>query len=253
MGDVLFETEEYESAEAAYRSAMDSDPNDAGWGWSRLGFIWHKQGSHFEQAEEAYRKAIDMGVRAASVFYNLGLILEIHSHQPTAAGEMFIEALRLDRSTSTLLLRSLCHDLVSSTDDVAKGESLAQRGLELVPDDRGLQAAYARALLIRNAWPEAERVIEAWLVGAESWYDGSELFLTIIETGRIGAVLRLFEKVGADERIRPVYVALQAVDAQSSEFLSRIAPEVRAIASLILRRIAPQLASDDSARPPREA
>ncbi|MBN1610420.1 MAG: hypothetical protein JW940_27575, partial [Polyangiaceae bacterium] len=57
----------------------------------------------------------------------------------------------------------------------------------------------------------------------------------------------VLEKVGADQRLRPVYAALRAVEAKSADYLHRFAPEVRFSAQQILMDIAPQITETQSA------
>jgi hypothetical protein len=65
--------------------------------------------------------------------------------------------------------------------------------------------------------------------------------LAVVKTGHVGEALAILERTGADQRCRPLYEALQAVKAGTSDYLRRVAPEVRTVALELLREIAPDL------------
>jgi energy-coupling factor transporter ATP-binding protein EcfA2 len=121
------------------------------------------------------------------------------------------------------------------------------QALELAPDDSGLPPALAQALVARDAWEEARPLVEGWARNATAWHEGSELFRAIVAAGRAPDAAAVLERAGADERWRPLYAALKAVEARSGDYLRRFAPEVRWLARQILTEIAPQITETQGA------
>ena len=62
-----------------------------------------------------------------------------------------------------------------------------------------------------------------------------------VKNGRVRDCIELIDKKDWKDAWRPIYEALRAVEADSAEYLKRIAVEIRVPALVILRRIAPQV------------
>jgi Flp pilus assembly protein TadD len=75
LGDVLSKQfRRYEEAEAAYRKAIEVDPQYA-YAWVRLGDLLRKQLARLAEAEAAYRTAIEIDPRHAVAWIRLGIVL----------------------------------------------------------------------------------------------------------------------------------------------------------------------------------
>jgi Flp pilus assembly protein TadD len=232
----------FAEAEAAYRKAIDLDPMDAD-PWNGLGALFHGHLGRFGDAEVAYKKAIELDQKYRWAHHNLGLLLEFKLNRLAEAGERYLSALCLDPSNDRSLerLRSVCSNLATTTDQGAAAEQLARQGLSLRGDDPGLQATLAQILVARGAWEEARALVESWARHGSADEVGIALVRAIVAAGRHKEALALLKKADADERLRPLYLAVQAVEAGSPDYLRRAAPEMRALALSILKRIAPQL------------
>jgi Flp pilus assembly protein TadD len=73
LGVLLVEQGRKEEAEQAYRKAVDADPKYAA-AWSNLGLLLVEQGRK-EEAEQVYRKALDADPKHAVAWSNLGVLL----------------------------------------------------------------------------------------------------------------------------------------------------------------------------------
>jgi len=58
--------ERYEEAEEAYRKALKLDPKDD-WAWAQLGRLLHKNLERYDEAEEVFRTVYSLGSHAAAV------------------------------------------------------------------------------------------------------------------------------------------------------------------------------------------
>jgi Flp pilus assembly protein TadD/ADP-ribose pyrophosphatase YjhB (NUDIX family)/energy-coupling factor transporter ATP-binding protein EcfA2 len=231
----------FAEAEASYRKAIELDSTGAH-PWNGLGVLMSHLG-RFADAEAAYNKAIELDQKYPLPHLNLGLLLEFKLNRAAEAGERYLGALRLDPSDDWSLerLRSVCSNLATITDQGAAAEQLARQGLGLRGDDPGLQAALAQILVARGAWDEARSLVESWARQGSADEGGIALVRAIVAAGRHKEALVLLKKADADERLRPLYLAVQAVEAGSPDYLRRAAPEMRAPALSILKRIAPRL------------
>lgn len=103
----------------------------------------------------------------------------------------------------------------------------------------GSSSANAADLTMTNRWLEAATILEQLAAGATNAIS-NEFLHSVVHTGHVEEAITILERTGANERWRPVYEALRAVRAGSSDFLYNIAPEVSVPARAILKRIAPE-------------
>jgi hypothetical protein len=96
----------------------------------------------------------------------------------------------------------------------------------------------AQLLTLAGRWSEAVPLLDQ-LAAGETQSTG--LFQAVVKTGHVSEALAILERAGADQRCRPLYEALRAVEAGSPDYLRRVAPEVRTVAMEMLREIAPDL------------
>jgi hypothetical protein len=105
----------------------------------------------------------------------------------------------------------------------------------------------AVALAQLSDFPRASVALEDALVGDPlellSWGRRAlETFFTAaVKNGRARDCLEVIEKKEWIDAWRPIYEALKSVEAGSSDYLKRVAVEIREPAREILRRIAPEL------------
>lgn len=85
----------YEEAEAAYRRAIDLDPKDV-WPWNNLGNLLQDHLNRYEEAEAAYRRAIEIVPKDALPWNNLGNLLKNHLGRNEEAEAAYLHAIELD-------------------------------------------------------------------------------------------------------------------------------------------------------------
>ncbi|HMC61575.1 MAG TPA: hypothetical protein VKJ01_20455, partial [Candidatus Solibacter sp.] len=67
------------------------------------------------------------------------------------------------------------------------------------------------------------------------------VFRALAQSGHLAGAIALLERTGADQRWRPLYEALRALQAGSADYLRRVAPEVRTVAQKIFDEIGSDL------------
>lgn len=85
----------YDEAERAYRKAVEIDPNNS-WPWISLGKLFENRLHRFDEAEIAYREAIACDSKNAWSFYNLGKLLQDHFQRYAEAETAYREAIDCD-------------------------------------------------------------------------------------------------------------------------------------------------------------
>ncbi len=98
LGILLQNQQRIEEAEEAYRKAIDLNPNDAT-AYSNLGNLLQNQ-QRIEEAEEAYRKAIDLNPNEATAYSNLGNLLS-DQQRIEEAEEAYRKAIDLNPENSS--------------------------------------------------------------------------------------------------------------------------------------------------------
>ena len=210
LGSVLSRTNRQAEAESAYRKATELQPESA-WHWLRLGNFLSSYMRRHEEAEVAHRKAIEIDPQNAFAKNDLARLIRIQPARLEEAAEMFLDALRAEPNLNSSLvgLRECCHQLASDAKQAGAAERLTRQGLELLPNDVGLQAALAHALVTRGSWDEARPLIEQWARAESASLENIELSCSVVAAGRTNDVLKILKKAGADERMRPLYEALR--------------------------------------------
>ncbi len=236
----------YEEAEQAYRRAIELDPQ-LPHPWNGLGNLLQDHLERYEEAEQAYRRAIELGPQLPHPWSNLGRLLERLSGRDQEAADSFLRAFELDSSRSWDLDQFLraCDRLVESGSDLAEVLKRAQRAHQLAPDHTGTQFLAGRILTLIGKWPEASQILET--VAAKESADFSiPFFRTVVEKGHLDEAIAILERTGAKEWWRPIYEALGAARAGTPDQLRTVAPEIRMVATRILREIASSLFQEKS-------
>ena len=118
---------------------------------------------------------------------------------------------------------------------------------EVLPNNLDIQFVLAGLLVLDGRWDEAKSLLER-LGATEIEKPDVWTFNAVVEAGHLTEALSLLERTGADQRWRPLYEALRAVQAGTADYLRRVAPEVRTVAAQILAEIAPELAKQTRKR-----
>jgi tetratricopeptide (TPR) repeat protein/DNA-binding MarR family transcriptional regulator len=83
----------FDEAEKAYREAIQRDPKDVA-PWFYLGNLLQVHLKHFDEAEAAYRKAIQLNPKYAAPWNNLGNLLRTHLKRFDEAEKAYCEAIQ---------------------------------------------------------------------------------------------------------------------------------------------------------------
>lgn len=107
-------SKKYDEAEKAFRKALEIDP-DYDWAWYQLGVLLHRNLERFEEAEKAYRKAFEINPKEPTAFVAL---VHLFAKRLEKLQETLIVFLRksiqlnfLDEMERTNLFRSLHNEL----------------------------------------------------------------------------------------------------------------------------------------------
>ena len=254
LGNLLRGLKRYEEAEQAYRQAIALDPKYA-YPWNNLGNVM-KDLERYEEAEQAYRQAIALGPEYAYPWNGLGILLHWKLKRTEEAEIAFWQALSIDRDYSSAkgnLVKLGQHWL--SKNKLPQAESIAGRLTETLPEEAPAWLLLAEVEAKQNNTQQAVADLGRWLAltapkdeaadgGWQGFGDARGLFRDLLQAGHVSALLTQLEQTGLDQRWRPLYEALKAVQAGTAAYLSRVAPEVRRPALDILKAIAPGLVEE---------
>jgi tetratricopeptide (TPR) repeat protein len=192
----------HQEAEAAYRQALELDPQYAA-AWNNLGNALNNQ-RRYEEAEAAYRQALEIDPQDAAAWINL-------------SGTYLLDLKRLDSGIPALL-----------------------RGLSLDPEES--YGRYVLGLHWQAALPEASRLIAANEGGADNLRRAlTEVLLEeASKKAKRGSVKAALSDLDETQRLpfEPLLLALQALEDRA--VLYRIAREKRDLVLDVIAQIAPE-------------
>ncbi|MDP2999213.1 MAG: tetratricopeptide repeat protein [Bryobacterales bacterium] len=276
LGGLLSEIpERREEAETAFNEALEIEPR-SGFLWSCFGFFLACRAGKPREAEVVLRKAVELEPDSSRDLRNLGVLLYCEMVQEDEAVQHLRRAYQLkpaDPVSAAIL--AACYRGSDSGHELLPILMDASRGARFWDDLLGLCQNYApfgkillgicdlvqerdssnglarlhRAVALAQVgdFPRASVALDDALAG-----DPIELlsfgrwaldvfFAAAVRRGRIRDCLELLDKKEWKDAWRPIYEALRAVEEGSSEYLKRVAVEIRDPAMKILRRIAPEL------------
>ncbi|MEM7011737.1 MAG: tetratricopeptide repeat protein, partial [Verrucomicrobiota bacterium] len=126
----------YDEAEAAYRKAIDLDPKFVE-PWSNLGLLLSDHLERHEEAEAAYRKAIDIDPKFPGPWNNLGLLLTEHFDRHEDAEAVYRKAIEFDPKHASPWI-NLAHLLTRQFKRHEDAENAYRKALDLAPKDAGV-------------------------------------------------------------------------------------------------------------------
>jgi tetratricopeptide (TPR) repeat protein len=276
LGDILARnTGRHEEAEAAYREATTLDPSVA-WFWADLGDLLVRMPGKSKEAEYALRKAVELDADDSRSLHSLAVAIYCDRENVKEAMGYLRQAIEidpLDAVSAAILLAcpgksKLPKKLLPALIDASREGSLWSSLWELcrnyppfgkillgicdIVQKRDSSNEFARlhralALAQLNDFPRASVALEDALTGDPiellAW--GREaletFFAAAVRNGRVRECLDVLDKKEWKDAWRPIYEALKAVEAGSGDYLKRVAVEIREPATMILRRIAPEL------------
>lgn len=272
FGDILVQSRERaDEAEAAYRQCLELDPRIAD-AWVQLGFL-HMLAGRFNEAEQAQRKAIEIGgswaawgglagtalsmgkfdvsedcfrraieLNSEIAYVWSGLGLALAALQRRAEAEIaFRRAVEIDRESPEFGLMLALFLWEGGDFDAAEQLSRGASARHKV-----FSGVLAAALAHKGDWDGAVEAARTFLAGEanselrEGWYWTLAFFRGAVQAGKARESVSILEELGADERWRPLREALEAVARRSEGYLRRVAPEVRKPARAIYKQLIEQ-------------
>jgi len=134
LGQLLHEElDRYEEAEKAYRKAIELEPGFAT-GWASLGKLLHEKLGRYEEAEKAYRKAIEFEPGFATGWALLGKLLHEKLSRYEEAEKAYLKAQEIepDAAYGWYLLGILRMEKLNKPEEA---EHSFRKAIELMPDD----------------------------------------------------------------------------------------------------------------------
>ena len=187
--------------------AIEIDPKYA-YPWDGLGNVLSDKLARYEDAEQAYRKAIEIDP-TSSIGPN-GLAWFLYQHRPECLDE---------------------------------AERLGKRAFELQPQSPHAAHTYATILVRNSRWFAAIEPARSFLeiddaaFFEQCWPDIVNFFREAARTGHAEESAKLLHECGKSEQWRPLVEALMAVAEGSTDRLLRLAPEMRRPASELYNEI----------------
>ena len=238
LGNILFDLKRYEEAEEAYRRSIELDPRYAH-PWNGLGLVLQRL-NRTAEAEAAYRRSIELDPQSEYPWSNLGWLLGQDEGRQLEAAEAHRRAAEINpkRKRDLEQMLTLCAKAGDSASDREAALEILHRANQSIPGNRETQFVLAELLTKAGKWDDAKPLLGSLALQdlPSSLYEG--FFRAVVEGGFAAEALAILERSGADERWRPLYEALRAARAGTSDYLRRVAPEVRGVAMKILRSIA---------------
>jgi len=140
----LKKEEKIEEAEDIYRKAIEMFPESAR-AWTLLGKLLHENLERCDEAEEAYRKAIDLRPEASRAWASLGQLLHEKLNRYEEAEKMYRKAIELkpDDVWTHVQLARVSRDHLKKYEEA---EKMYRKTIELEPEHHGLWEEFARLL-----------------------------------------------------------------------------------------------------------
>lgn len=132
-GALLKKEGKYIESKAAYRRAIELDPNDA-LSWNNLGILLTDKLQRHEESEAAYRRAIELNPGDAFPWINLGVLLTDKLQRHEEAEAAYRQAIELDPSDALpwYILGILLTEKLQRHEE---SEAVFCRAIELDPND----------------------------------------------------------------------------------------------------------------------
>jgi tetratricopeptide (TPR) repeat protein len=231
----------YEESEQAFRRAAELDPKYV-LAWNGLGLVLKDHLKRYEESEQAFRRAIDLDAKSVYPWSNLGILLDRAPGREYEVAQCALRAFEIDSKRVKDLNRFFraCDQLADVRQHLPELQELAETAHRLAPDRVRVRFLLARLLTLNGEWPKASQMLTE-MAEKESTTFFAGFFKTAVQTGHIDEVIAIFDRTGAKDWWRPLYEALRAARAGTPDQLRTVAPEIRSVASEILREIAPSL------------
>jgi Flp pilus assembly protein TadD len=122
---------------------LDVDRKYADIAYLHSGFLFHERLNRFEEAEKAYRRAIELSPANPECYFRLGWLLHDRLHRYSEAEDLYLKALELNPQDETTLYNLACIKSVNRDSDSAFTYLLKaiEKGLDpnCATDDKDLE------------------------------------------------------------------------------------------------------------------
>ncbi|MBI3914059.1 MAG: tetratricopeptide repeat protein [Chloroflexi bacterium] len=147
------EAGKFQDAEHAYRRAIELDPRDYG-SYNNLGILLYEKLQRYPDAEAAFRKAIELNPHDATVYYNLGSLLHKGLQSYSDAEVAYRQAIELDPQYAAAYsaLGNLFHDMQRYPD----AEAAYRNAIERDPYSADLYCDLGSLFHDMQRYPDAE-------------------------------------------------------------------------------------------------
>ncbi|KIG14092.1 TPR domain protein, putative component of TonB system [Enhygromyxa salina] len=232
-----------DEAEDAFRRAIELDPNHVH-SWNGLANLLQDHLGRFDEAEAAYRRAIELDPNFAHAWSGLAQLLHNYLARVDEAEAAYRRAIELE-PREPKWHNNFAWFLYSSGGDLESAERSAQTAVDGAPDvpHYGHTLAYIQAA--RGAWP-AEAAAQFLAVSdetyrREAWPAILKFFAEVVHHGHAEKARALLQTLRDAEAWAPMIAALEAAENSSPDILLALSPEMRQAAEIVLARIAPEL------------
>jgi len=202
----------FEQAEEAYRRAIKIKNNHA-MTWGQLGQLLHMHLNRYDEAEKAYRKAIEIHSDITWPWLHLGLLLQDHLNQYEKAEEAYRKITEIEPSVSFgwELLGQLLHEHLNRYDEA---EEAYRKAMDIDPDS-SWAAVKLSTLILRS--PERSKEALEYLriylkdktVVEQSMKDAIKLIMELAARGHGHDVLETLQASPSSELMEPILVGLR--------------------------------------------
>ncbi|MCA9705377.1 MAG: tetratricopeptide repeat protein [Myxococcales bacterium] len=231
----------YEEAEAAYREAIERNPKYAA-PWNGLGNLLKNHLGRYEEAEAAYREAIERDPSVAPPWNGLGILLQEHLGRYEEAEAAYREAIVRAPREGTYRA-NLAQALVLNGGSLEEAHALARSATEMGEDPyRAL--VFALVLVAEHRWADAEPWARAFIGALDQfskglWPNVLRFFSEVVTHRFIPQARRLLAETNLSARWEPLDLALALLERDELSGLGRLAPEMREAVTLVISKIAP--------------
>ncbi len=202
MGELLeTHSNRLDDAEAAYRKAIDIDPTYAV-AWHALGTLFQDKMKRFEDAEVAYRKAIDLDPTYAYPWSSLGRLFLNNLHRFEDAEAAYRKAINLDPTDAYTWqeLGNLFRVIFNRFEDA---ENAYRKAIDLMPSNALFNNNLAWLLIQTNKFDlESEQIARRTVIlSSEAPYTLHTLALILVHRGNwaeAASLARRFLTEGAE-------------------------------------------------------
>ncbi len=193
LGLVLQNVKKYDDAEQAYRKAIDLDPNCSN-SWGELGQLLGKEFGQYEEAEKSLRKAIEIDPKVDWWHYQLGRVfLKIEKYKE--AESAFRKAIDLEPK-NVLAWSYLGQVLYRKLGQLDESEKAYRKAVEIDPDYPCPWFYLGQLLQKQGNYTEAEKAYRTSIEkGSDCDYVWENILRFLLENlGRSAVALKLAEE-----------------------------------------------------------